>query len=240
MMNKRVNFLLIGMVIGAVGFQSALSAAVRLPGFFGDHMVMQQNAPIRIWGWADPGEKITVRLGTSEQSTATNADGKWTAELPARTASRQAVSLIVQGTNRVEINDVLIGEVWLCSGQSNMEWTVAASTNAKEEIASANHPQIRHLKIAHRPSTEPLDDVQADWKICSPETVGSFTACGYFMARRLHQDLNVPIGLINSSWGGTRVEPWTPVSGFAGIDTLQSIHQTIIQRHPVAMPIENS
>ncbi|MEQ9410082.1 MAG: sialate O-acetylesterase [Fuerstiella sp.] len=208
------------------------SADVRLPGFYTDHMVLQQQMPIRLRGWADAGEAVTVTLADHSAKAVTGEDGTWQVELPAMQAGYQAYVLRVQGANSIELNDILIGEVWLCSGQSNMEWVVRSSTNADAEIAAADYPAIRHVKIAHRPSTVPRDDVEAVWQICSPETVGNFTACGYFMARRLHAELNVPIGLVNSSWGGTRVEPWTPPVGFEKVEALQDIFQSVIGRTP--------
>ena len=113
-----------------------------------------------------------------------------------------------------------------------MEWSVAASTNSQQEIANADYPLIRHIKIPRKPNTVPQDNVESQWQVCSPDVAGSFTACGYFMARKLHKELNVPIGLINSSWGGTRVEPWTPPVGFQKVEALQDIYQSVIGRTP--------
>ena len=205
-------------------------ADVRLPGFFNDHMVLQQQMKIKVWGWADAGESVTVSIGDQSATTQAGDDGKWTVELPARDASKTATSLTVKGNNTIEINDVLIGEVWLCSGQSNMEWPVMRSTNAKEEIAAGDYPLIRHLKFPHRKSLTATADLPGEWRVCSPETVGGFSGAAYFMARRLHRELDVPIGLINSSWGGTRVEPWTPPVGFAEVKELDNIHQQIVDK----------
>ena len=206
---------------------------VRLPGFFTDHMVLQQQKPIVVWGWADAGESVTVALGTDEVTTMADSAGKWRVQLPAVEASSHPHTLTVKGkTNERSLTDVLVGEVWLCSGQSNMEWTVASSQNRQHEIANADYPLIRHMKVAHRPSMTPLDDIESQWQVCSPETVGAFTACGYFMARRLHQGLKVPIGLINSSWGGTRVEPWTPPVGFEKVEATKDIYTSVMGRTP--------
>ncbi len=155
--------LLLGLTLGLV---TDAEAEVRLPGFFADHMVLQQQTPLRIWGWADDGEMVTVNFG--EQSATATADeaGRWQVELPPMSASTTPMKLTAAGSNSIEINDVLIGEVWLCSGQSNMEWTVQRSTNAENEIASATYPMIRHIKIAHRPSPVPLDDVASEWQVC--------------------------------------------------------------------------
>ena len=207
-------------------------AAVKLPGFFGDHMVLQQESEIPIWGWCASDEKVRVTLNGNEATTSGDSTGTWRVRLPAMRASTEPFTLRVEGTNTLEINDVLIGEVWLCSGQSNMEWTVDRSTNHDAEIAAADYPLIRHMKVARRSSTTPLDDIEADWTVCSPQVAGSYTAAGYFMARTLHKELGVPVGLINSSWGGTRVEPWTPPVGFENVPKLQSIYQSVIGRTP--------
>lgn len=219
-------------VSGLMATPRPVAADVRLPGFFNDHMVIQQQMPVRIHGWAEVGEAVTVTINEASSQTVTPDSGRWQVELPAMTASFDPVTITVQGSNTLTINDVLVGEVWLCSGQSNMEWTVARSSNAAQEIAAASYPMIRHIKIGRQPSTRPQDDVSAAWQICSPETVASFTACGYFMARQLQAELNVPIGLINSSWGGTRVEPWTPPVGFAGVPALQDISTSVSNRTP--------
>lgn len=202
---------------------SALRADVRLPGFFGDHMVLQRGKPIPIWGWADPGEYVSLKLGDGEVVQArADAEGNWRTTLPTMKAGGPH-TLLVSAANRIVIKDVLIGEVWLCSGQSNMEWTVARSLNPEQEIADGDHPQIRHIKVAKKTAGHPLADLKSGWQICSPETVANFTAAGYFMARKLHQELGVPIGLLNSSWGGTRIEPWTPVNGFEQVPALSDI-----------------
>jgi sialate O-acetylesterase len=212
---------------------SGLRADVRLPGFFSDHMVLQQKREIKVWGWTDPDDEVTVSIGDNTAKATADASGKWQVELPAMKASKTPVSLVVKGGhNELKLNDILIGEVWLCSGQSNMEWTVANSLNSKEEIAAANHPLIRHVKIPRRPSPNPIDDLESTWEVCSPETAGKFTACGYFMARKLAAELDVPVGLINSSWGGTRVEPWTPPIGFQKVEALKEIHQSVVGRTP--------
>lgn len=220
--------------------QTSAFADVRLPGFFGNHMVMQRNVDLRIWGWCDPGELVHVNLNGSQSSTKGTSEGTWRVTLPPMKASSQPLTLRVEGKNKIEITDVLVGEVWLCSGQSNMEWTVAASTNATAEIAAADFPMIRHLKIEHRPSTIPLDDVAAPWTVCSPTVAGSYTAAGYFMARELHKQLGVPVGLINSSWGGTRVEPWTAPTGFKEVPALGGIYSSVLGRTPGTSEYQNT
>jgi len=212
-------------------------AELRLPSFFSDHMVFQRDAPIPVWGWADPGTMLTVQLGPDPaKAVTTTADpqGRWHASLPASPADAEGLSFTVSSpTQTITLEDVLVGEVWLCSGQSNMEWPVSASADPAGEIAAAaDFPAIRHMKVAHATAATPRDDVASTWQICSPATAANFTAVGYAMARELHRELGVPIGLLNVSWGGTRIEPWTPVEGFAMIPGLAEIHSQIQRTLP--------
>ena len=230
------NFVCVVALVAAFHLTSpSANAEVRLAGFFGDHMVVQADKKIQLWGWAEPNESVSIDIEGEDVQDNVKAsdDGKWKASLPARKASKKPIVLNVRGDgNTITLKDVLVGEVWLCSGQSNMEWPVSRSSNANEEITAGDHPLIRHIKVAHRPSTTPLDDLESEWQICSPDTVANFTACGYFMARQLRKELDVPIGLVNSSWGGTRVEPWTPPVGFAKVEALAGIHQSVLNRTP--------
>jgi sialate O-acetylesterase len=203
------------------------SADVRLPAVFSDHMVLQRQQPIVVWGWDEPGTEVTVSLGESSAVVAADANGKWSVSLPGMEASGP-LQMSVAGTTTQEFSDVLIGEVWLCSGQSNMEWPVRAAADAQGEISAGNHPQIRHIKLQHVPAKTPQEEVPSDgWKVCTPETVGDFTAVGYFFGRKLHTELDVPIGLIGSNWGGTRIEPWTPPVGFQETPALAEITEKL-------------
>jgi len=206
-------------------------ADVRLPGFVNDHMVVQRDVPLPVWGWADPGEAVSVELGGHGATATADAKGRWRVSLPALPAGGPHV-LTVKGKNTLTVSDILAGEVWLCSGQSNMEFTVGGVVNAGKEIAAATDPMIRHLLVAKRPSAVPLDDLSAPWTVCSPATVAGFSACGYFMARELRKALDVPVGLIHSSWGGTLIEPWTPPVGFADVPALKAIQDRIQARSP--------
>ncbi|MBI5801576.1 MAG: sialate O-acetylesterase [Verrucomicrobia bacterium] len=199
-------------------------ADVRLPAIFNDHMVLQRDQKVPVWGWADEGELVIVQF--RDQVVQTRAkDGKWQVHLAPLKASTRANDFLVLGRNRVEFKDVLVGEVWFCSGQSNMEWSVANSKNAKEEIAAASNPRIRHFKVPHATATTPQTEVKTTggWQLTTPEVAGSFTAVGYFFAREIQKDLDVPIGLIGCNWGGTRVEPWTPPIGFQQVPALKNI-----------------
>lgn len=200
-----------GAILGLVlagSMSGRAGAEVKLPALFSAHMVVQRDMPVPVWGWADPGEEVSVALAGQTQKTRADAQGRWSVRLAALEPGGPHV-LAVQGTNRLEIGDVLVGEVWLCSGQSNMAMTVSACQNKDAEIAAAEFPQIRMFTVARRPATEPQRDCEGTWAVCSPQTVGSFSATAYFFGRRLHQELKVPIGLIHSSWGGTPIQAWT-------------------------------
>lgn len=196
---------------------------VQLPKIFGDHMVLQRDREIVLWGWADPKEKITVQFNKQTKTVVAGKDGKWKLNLAAEAAGGP-FQLIVKGKNTLTYSDVLVGEVWICSGQSNMEWPVRSSNNAAAEIAQGNFPTIRHIKIPNTIASAPQQDIKSgEWKICSPETVGDFTAVGYFFARELTRELNVPVGLINTTWGGTHVETWTSREAFENSDEFKTM-----------------
>src|SRR5436305_689596 len=193
---------------------NALRADVKPAALFSDHMVIQQDAPVPVWGWADPGEKVTATLGSHEQTTTADADGKWMVKLdPAKPGAADTMS--ITGKNTITIHDVLIGEVWLASGQSNMDFSVskkvksfAGVQNEDEEIAAANYPQIRQFTVKLKLADEPQKDVEGEWHVCSPETVGAFSAVGYFFARELHQAHKFPVGIIQSTWGASTAQCW--------------------------------
>ena len=207
-------------------------AHVRLPKVFGSGMVLQRDRPIPVWGWADPGEEVRVDLGAGMDISATTRaddDGRWRLDLPATPAGGPH-TMTVSSHETVVFDDILIGEVWLCSGQSNMQWSFRSGVNnGDEELAAAEYPRIRLMTVPMRPAGSPMDDVDASWSACTPETVKSFSAVGYFFGRQLHRQLGVPVGLINSSWGGTRIEPWVPPSGFAQVPALGDVIETIAE-----------
>jgi sialate O-acetylesterase len=218
---QKVCLLAIGLLIALLA--SPVVAAIKLPSILGDNMVLQRDRPVAVWGWDEPGTEVTVAIGDNQAVAKADESGKWSLQLSAMPAGGPH-KMTVTGTDTVTLENILVGEVWLCSGQSNMEWTVGSSNNAQEEIAAADYPKIRHIKIPHVPAETPQSDVPSDgWKVCSPETVGGFTACGFFMARYLQKELDVPIGLIGSNWGGTRIEPWTPPVGFQQVPALKDI-----------------
>lgn len=186
---------------------------------FADGMVLQRDIPVPVWGTADPGEQVTVTVAGQKKSTAAGADGKWMVKLDPMPAGAP-VSMTVTGRNTVEFKDVLLGDVWVCSGQSNMQWTVRNSNDADKEIAAADFPQIRLCSVALDTAYEPKPTAKVSWAVCSPKTVPTFSAVGYFFGRHLNRELNVPIGLINTSWGGTPAEAWTPEEELLAIPQL--------------------
>jgi len=187
-------------------------------------MVLQQKMPVPIWGWADPGEKVTVTLGDAKATATAGQDGKWMVKLEPMAAGGPH-AMTVAGANTIALKDVLVGEVWVCSGQSNMQMSVRASNDAEKEIAAADYPNIRLFTVARKIAEQPVDDCQGSWVACSPETVPNFSAVGYFFGRKLHKDLDVPVGLINSSWGGTLAEAWTSHEGLLVDDDFKPILQ---------------
>lgn len=192
----------------AIACPAIVQADVRLPKVFGDSMVLQQKTPAAIWGWADKGEEVTVSLGESSVSGKAGENGKWMVKLPTPAAGGP-YELKVKGKNEIVLKDVLVGEVWICSGQSNMEWTVAISLLPDVEREIARHPKIRMLTVQKNPTENPVDDINGQWQVCSPATVPGFSAVGYYFARHLQLELDVPVGIINTSWGGTLCEAWT-------------------------------
>jgi sialate O-acetylesterase len=200
-----------------------------LPKVFSSHMVLQREMPLTIWGWAQPNETVTVTLASATAQAQANERGEWKVVLPAMKAGGP-YTLKVTGSSSVEYEDVMIGEVWLCSGQSNMELGVGGARDAQKEIAEANNPGLRLLLVTRKWDPLPQTNIGGQWKVCSPETVaeggwGGFSAAAYYFGRELHQKLGVTIGLIDSSWGGTRIEPWTPPEGFAATPALSQEYE---------------
>ncbi len=182
---------------------------LRAARIFNSHAVLQRDKPVKIWGWSSPGERVTVTLDKSSSWTRADAGGKWAVELPARPAGGPYQLEIAGKKEKLIFEDIVFGEVWLCSGQSNMEWRLRQADSAVAEIAAADFPAIRHFEVAHELAFEPAADLnKGEWKTCNPQNAGDFTAVGYFFAREIHKKLGVPVGLIHSSWGGSQVESW--------------------------------
>ncbi len=198
--------------ITALVFTGASARAdVTLPSIFSDHMVLQKNVALPVWGWADPGEKITVTIAGQTSTTAADASGNWKLKL-AELSSEIPETMTVAGHNTITIQDVLVGEVWLASGQSNMQLAVNAANEPWREKAEAKFPQIRGFFVERHPATTPQTKCGGKWVICSPETVGNFSAAAYFFGRDLHKALGGPVGLVQASWGGTPIETWSSMS----------------------------
>jgi len=193
--------------------------AVTMPQIFGDYMVLQRERPAPVWGWANPGEKVAVEFAGQRKETTASPDGRWELRLDPMPARDQGEVMKVYGadTNAVELRGVLVGEVWVCSGQSNMRRPV----EAPEDIAQADLPNIRFINVAYSISSSPRRDIdKSAWKLCSTQTVGECTAVGFSFARRIQSDLGVPVGLINAVWSGTCIEPWIPLEAFDSVPEL--------------------
>ncbi len=207
-------------ITAATFASSSLLAAVKPNPLFTDGAVLQRGQNVPVWGTANDGEKVTVELGGQKVSTRA-VQGKWSVTLKPLTTG-DPLTMTVTGENVVTVNNLLVGEVWVCSGQSNMEWKFAAADNAKEEGPKAKFPNIRMFTVTKNIAAKPQSEAAGKWVECAPETVGGFSAVGYFFARDLHQKLGVPVGMIHSSWGGTPAQAWTSLEGFGDAPELKS------------------
>jgi len=196
-------------LILTIGHADQLLAEVKPAKIFSSNMVLQKGIENTIWGWADKNEKVSIAMNEKEVKTRADKNGKWVAKLPIMEYGGP-YTMTISGKNQVQFTNVMIGEVWICSGQSNMEFKVFDAMNAKEEIANANFPKIRLFTVPKKVSKTPVSDLEkGEWVECSPRSVADFSAVGYFFGRKVHQDLNVAVGLIHTSWGGTVAETWT-------------------------------
>lgn len=222
-----LSFLMLAAVL--VAPTATLALGPTLPSIFGDNMVLQRDRVLPIWGTGDPNGKITILFAGQTIKVDCDAVGRWRAELPSMPAGGPH-EMTIKGWRDVTFKNIMVGEVWVCSGQSNMAWRVAKSADAEKEIATANHPEVRMFTADSQVAPLPATNViSTGWKVCNPETVATFSAVGYFFGRELHGKLNVPIGLINTSWGGTPIEPWTPPVGFASVPSQQKLFEEIEQ-----------
>jgi len=200
---------------------SAMSE-VKLPALFTDHMVLQRGQAVPVWGWAAPNEKVTVTFRDQTRTATADADGRWSVTLDALDVGEPS-TLTVKGSNELKRSDVLVGEVWVCSGQSNMQWSVTASLDPDLEAASAHYPMIRLFQTPMVTAETPQQDVDTKWTACTPETVPGFSAVAYFFGRQLHEVLQVPVGIIQTAWGGTPAEAWTSAEALARTPSLQPL-----------------
>ena len=204
---------------------ASAAANVYLPAVIADNMVLQQQMLVPIWGFAEPGELVTVSASWScfsKTSTKAGTDGKWMLRIETPKASNKTHTLTVAGKNTIKLENILIGEVWVCSGQSNMifrlppdpKWNLKGVFNYKSEIEAANYPNIRYFNVEAKVAEKPQDDCTGSWSLCSPKTVGRFSATAYFFAQKIHEETGFPIGLIRAAWGGTPAEAWTGKEAF--------------------------
>ena len=215
---RKLLFILCAFCAGATA-----EAAVRVAKLFSDNAVLQREVPVRVWGWADVGEKVTVTLGEMSLEAVAAADGAWSVTFPAQKAA-DSVTLTVKGSNTLTFKNVAIGDVWFCSGQSNMQWTLAGC-NAPEDVAGADLPKIRfyrtHTIIADTPQAEFLLDGRS-WNVCTPQTAPNCTAVGFYFARDIQPKAGVTIGLLDTSWGGSSIEAYLSQGGVAGVPEVAS------------------
>ncbi len=198
-------------------FSVQLYAEIRLPKIFSDHMIFQRNEKIHVWGHADAGERVRVTFDDHTLRAKADKQGKWEVFFPPEKAGGP-YDLSVRGNkNTVTFSDILVGDIWVCSGQSNMEFPVERSLNGQEEVSRADYPQIRIFNVGKKIATMPREDVvSGEWQVCSPDNIIGFSAVGYFFGRYLHQNLDIPVGLIGSNWGGTVIETWISKEGLSG------------------------
>jgi sialate O-acetylesterase len=236
--------ILLFIVCSCSGF---LFAQIKLPAIISDHMILQQQSKAALWGWAQPGEKITVKTGWSPNAITTVADanGKWMVYVPTAKAGGP-YTINFSGSNSIEVKDVLLGEVWLASGQSNMEFFIGKTSsssytsviNHDEVMKDAEHPEIRTIDVPNKVADEPLTDFKGAWKLCSSKTIDSFSAVAYFFAREINKATGYPVGIVNATWGGTPAESWTKKEVLQSDPDLNAI-LTRYQQQLAVFPEEN-
>lgn len=204
---------------------------MKLPAIFGDHMVLQRGMKIPVWGKAESGEKVTLSAAGKSESITAGTDGKWRILLDP-IESDKPIEITISGRNTIVIKDVLIGEVWVCSGQSNMSFPLKSASNGQEAIKAADRPRMRLFTVGRAYPDQPQDELTGQWDVCSPQIASEFSAVAYFFGLNLQEKLNVPIGLIEPSWGGTRAEAWMPKSTFDALKLPYEPEWTNLWLHP--------
>jgi sialate O-acetylesterase len=227
--NKTISTISISLCCALISCCAAATAAVRLPALIGDHMVLQRGRPVPIWGWAEKGEEVTVSIAGQTLATKAGDDGRWKVVL-AKLDVGQPLEMTVKGSfgTVIPLKNILVGEVWVCSGQSNMEMAVSKCNNGQEEVAAANCPQIHLFMVPNVEADEPIADVASAWTPCTPQSItangrGGFSAVAYFFGRQLQKELNVPVGLIDTTWSGTAAERWTSQKALKANPLLKSL-----------------
>ena len=216
MFTSSLSRLLVGVFLTCIAVYA--KAAIKLPSLIANNMVLQQNTKVALWGWADAAEKVSITTSWNNKTITVTPDasGKWITYV-ATTKAGGPYTITFKGNNEIKVENVLLGEVWLASGQSNMEFFVAKTRSAsytgvidyEKEIKEANFPNIRQIDVANKNADEPQQDFKGTWKICSPQTVDTFSAVAYYFAKEIHKATGYPVGIINSTWGGTAAESWT-------------------------------
>lgn len=230
-MKKIGCFLLLNLIVATAGH-----AGLTLPAIFGDHMVLQQKQADSIWGWDTPGTKVTVSFAGKNYSAIAGVDGRWTVKLAPLPANAEPETLKITGTTERELHDVLIGEVWVCSGQSNMEFELATEWNGDLAAAAANLPGIRLIKVPHTGAQELQNDFSGSWQPATPEAAKKFSAVGFLFGRHLHDILRVPVGLIDNAWGGSTAEAWVPRAELAKDGRFQPLMERNLEREAELLP----
>lgn len=206
---------------------SCACADVKLPAIISNHMVLKRTAHVPIWGKADPGENVTVTLDGKTSKATADAAGKWITNLDLHDSASGPFEMVVEGKNKLTLSDVVVGEVWVASGQSNMEWVLVNTTDAQEEIARSANPLIRQFLVSKKATPELQDDAAGEWVLASPATSGTFCAAGYYFAKKLQAELKVPVGLIHASWGGAASEAWTSVEAIDSVPELKATRERL-------------
>ncbi|MCP4645194.1 MAG: sialate O-acetylesterase [bacterium] len=222
-------------ILAATLSGQAHAADLKLPAIFSDHAVLQQKAPVPVWGWGEPGATVSVAIDGKAKSATVDGDGRWRVDLSSMKAGGPYELTVSSGTQQIVLTDILIGEVWLASGQSNMQWSIKRTDNWEEVVANADNDSIRFAMVFRRSSPLPIDDLNGitPWAACTSDALTDcyngegFSAVSYYYAKYLQEALGVPVGVINTSWGGTRIEPWTPPTGFDEVPALKSISDMI-------------
>ena len=221
---------LLTLLVCSLASVPVLWAELKLPAIIGDHMVLQQKQPNPIWGWDTPGTKVTVKFARKSYTTTAGADGKWIVHLGAAAANAMPQALSIAGTTTRKIQDVLVGEVWMCSGQSNMAFTLAGDWNGDLEAAVSNLPNIRLIKVPAVGTQELQNDFKGEWKTSTPDSARKFSAVGFLFGRYLHRILNVPVGLIDNAWGASAAEAWVRRASLENDPRFRALMDSVVKR----------
>ncbi len=210
-----------------LGLSPVAWADVKLPAIFSDHMVLKKSDHVPVWGKADPGEVVRVTLGGQSASATADPNGKWKTTLNLKDSPPGPFEMVVEGKTKRILSDVVVGEVWLASGQSNMEWILKNTSNAEKEIAESTNPLLRQFRVKSVTSATPVEDAEGTWVLATPETTPDFSAVGYFFGKKLQKELNVPVGIIKSAWGGTPSEAWTSPESLDSVPDLKAARERL-------------